>query len=91
MKSSELGQVIVDPHDATDELMAAMLEALERGDKVKYTKRLYAKLALAKILHPLGIHHWVNYRTFDAGSGRIITHPGHWVCANPQCSTGKRS
>lgn len=89
MKSDELGQVIVDPRDATDELLAALREALERGTEVKYGKRLYAKLLFARIIHPFGIHHWVNYRTFDPGSGRIITHPGHWVCA--QCAKGRRT
>lgn len=88
MKSSELHQVVVDPRDATDELMAAVREAIERGTPVKYSKRLYARLLAAAVLHPFGIHHWVQYRTFDPGSGRIIIHPNKWVCA--RCPKGKR-
>ena len=87
MKSSDLSQVRVDPRDATDELLAAVREAVERGGPVKYSKKLYARLIAARVLHPFGIHHWVQYRTFDPGSGRIIVHPRKWVCTN--CPKGR--
>jgi hypothetical protein len=87
MKSTELHQVVVDPSDATDEIMAAIREAVAAGGDVKITRRIWARLVVAKALHPLGVHHWVRYRTFDPASGRIIKHPGKWVCA--ECPKGK--
>jgi hypothetical protein len=80
MRSDELWQVRIPPADSTDELMAAVREAVARGGTPKFTKRTRIKLFLALVTHPFGIHHWVHYRTFDPGSGRIIVH-NTWVCA----------
>ena len=87
MKSSDLGQVVVDPADATDELLAAVREAIERGGEVEVSRRTAFRLWIADVVHPIGIHHWVKYRTFDPASGRIIVHPHKWVCA--LCPKGK--
>ncbi len=87
MKSSELGQVVIPPQDATDELLAAVNAAVASGEDIKLSKRTMLRLYLADILHPIGIHHWVQYRTFDARSNRIIVWPNHWVCA--KCPVGR--
>jgi len=87
MKSSDLSQVVVSPTDATDELLAAINEAIETGTEFKISKRTAFRLLMADILHPIGIHHWVQYRTYDPRSNRIIVHPRTWVCA--LCSKGK--
>jgi hypothetical protein len=88
MKSGDLGQVVVSPDDVTDELMLAINKALESGRELKVSRRTTVRLYLADALHPLGIHHWVHYRTFDPSSNRIIVHPNVWVCA--LCPKGKR-
>jgi len=88
MKSGDLGQVVVSPADATDELLAAVNKALEDGTDLKLSKRTMLRLFMADILHPIGIHHWVQYRTFDPWSNRIIVHPRTWVCA--LCPKAKR-
>lgn len=88
MKSGDLGQVVVSPQDATDELMRAIEQALESGGDVRVSKRTMLRLYMADILHPIGIHHWVQYRTYDPRSNRIIVHPRTWVCA--LCPKGKQ-
>jgi len=87
MKSSELGQVVISPQDATDELLAAVNAAVASGTDIKLSKRTVFRLYLADIVHPIGIHHWVQYRTYDPRTNRIIVHPRTWVCA--KCTAGK--
>jgi len=88
MKSGDLGQVVISPVDATDELLEAINKALERGNTdLQISKRTMFRLFMADFLHPIGIHHWVRYRTYDPWSNRIIIHPRKWVCA--LCPKGK--
>jgi hypothetical protein len=88
MKSSDLSQVVVSPADSTDELLAAINEAIDTNAmNVHFSKRTMLRLLLADLVHPIGIHHWVAYRTFDSRSNRIIVHPNTWVCA--KCPEGR--
>jgi len=88
MKSRDLGQVVVSPADATEELLAAVNKALDNGADIRLSKRTMLRLLVADVIHPFGIHHWVQFRTYDPWSNRIIVHPRTWVCA--LCPKGKR-
>ena len=87
MRSPDLGQIVVDPNDASDELLAAINLAISGDQEVEISRRTQIRLLLADILHPIGIHHWVHYRTFDPVSARIFVWPNYWVCA--KCPKGR--
>ena len=81
MKSDDLWQVRIPSADRDEVLLAAAREAVEKDRPTTLKRSTWIKLILMHAVHPLGIHHWVAYRTFDPGSGRIILWPSRWVCA----------
>lgn len=89
MKSRDLWQVVIDPRevDVTNELEEAVQRAVEAGEPMHISRRTAVRLYLADLLHHVGIHHWVQYRTYDPVSARIIVWPNYWVCA--KCPKGK--
>lgn len=87
MTTKELGQVVISP-DAIGELEAAVQLALEREEPVRIGRRLRLRLALAPLLHVVGVHHWIRLREYDAASDRIIE-TGDWICGMPDCPAAR--
>lgn len=82
MKSPDLWQVVIDPRDGdVEQIEAAVREMIEEGGGIEISRRTTLRLYLASLLHLFGVHHWVGYRTFDPGSGRIIVWSNRWVCS----------
>lgn len=87
MRSTDLSQVVVRPAEATPELLAAIVAAIDRQEEGPVSRASKVRIWLADVLHPIGIHHWVNYNTYDPASDRIIVWPGRWICS--KCPRGR--
>lgn len=83
MKTTESGwyQVAINPDEENVEaLLAAANEAADADPTpVKESPWLTVKEFVSKLLHPLGVHHFVPLKRWDQGSQRIIN-TGHLIC-----------
>lgn len=70
MNVTEYSQIVVDPPDASDELIE-LLTLLDDGPTPDPVWPR-VKLIIGRILHPFGIHTWVRWRYYDPTIDRII-------------------
>jgi hypothetical protein len=87
MRSTELSQVVIGTGDASPELVRAAAAAIDREEPREIGWATRIRMGLAGLVHPIGIHHWVNYRTYDPAADRIIIWPDAWICS--ECPKGK--
>ena len=87
MNVFELSQIVNHPDEATDEFLELMRRAADRTPDPYIGVWLGMKLHAGALLHPLGLHTWVRWMTYDQPSDRVID-TGGMVCA--YCSVAKR-
>jgi len=71
MNVTEFSQVVREPGDEqwTEEIYHRVGELL---DQEPWTKEVYIKLTIGRILHPFGIHSWVRHKRYDFASMKLI-------------------
>ena len=80
VKSTERLQLVVDPDVATAQVLEAAALEVEKLGKIQVSPRTRIKRAVSRTFHPLGVHHYVPFLSFDPLSKRIIEWPGYFVC-----------
>lgn len=77
MIDRSMNQVVIPPGE---EAMLAKVEAavererMERyGDQVDVPWRVFGKVVLARLIHPFGVHLFINWRQYDVASDRLMT------------------
>lgn len=72
MIERDMHQIVLPPgtDQATIEKVTAKVDALEsQGQVSNWTK---VRIVIAHVLHPVGVHFWVRWVSYDAATDRLI-------------------
>jgi hypothetical protein len=86
---TEVNKIVVEPskRHLLERITAAAIRQKVFYQTIGLTQRL--KLTLGQIVHPLGIHTWVSWKSYDEGSDRIIDTGGKICEFCPKARLGR--